>query len=86
MFHISRDLCNQVMYKVPIYFNDTPGNRALYDELYKAMITKADNGRIGLFKNREMGYGMDAVDAWRYMLNAMFPDLNRDVDRFVMGM
>ena len=86
MFHISRDLCNQVMYKVPIYFNDTPGNRALYDELYKAMMTKADNGRIGLFKNREMGYGMDAVDAWRYMLNAMFPDLNRDVDRFVMGM
>jgi len=83
MFHLSRDLCNQVMYKIPIYFNDTPGNRALYDDLYKAQVIKTSTDRIALYKNRDAGYGMDMTDAFRYLINAMFPDLNRDVERFL---
>jgi hypothetical protein len=82
LLHKSRELCNSVFYHLPVYFADNQNCKDLYDEIQKAKSTESNDGKIGLYKNRELGYGMDRVDSFRYLLNLWFPDDERDVLKF----
>jgi len=86
LIHLSRDLCNNVMYKIPVYFNNNEGCRNLFEDLKKANTIVDKSGKVSLFKNRELGFGMDMTDAFRYLLNAMFKNINNDVNKFLGSM
>jgi len=72
----SRRVCNYLLEKCPVYFN--PKAKAL---IYDIQIGQAtDQGKLR--KDRDQ-FKMDAMDAWRYGVNAMFPNGLQDIVKFV---
>jgi phage terminase large subunit len=73
----SRSLCNYVFSHCRVKI-DSEFCVALVKDLDIAMV-KNDK----LYKDRERGHGQDAGDAFRYLVNAMFPFGVKDVNAFI---
>lgn len=66
--HFSYNACNTVISLLENRFKVHPKCVNLIADMKKAKIAVDDNGKVVLYKDRDKGYGMDAVDTVRYYL------------------
>jgi len=66
---VSRDLCNEVFWGIPIFFDENYCTD-LWDEIFKAKpkVMKDGSGKVELYKDRASGFEMDRVDSFRYFI------------------
>ena len=63
---LSRDLCNDIFYKIPVEFDEEFAIE-LWHEIMKAKPRTNEKGDfVELYKNRSNGFEMDLVDSFRY--------------------
>lgn len=78
----SRDVCNRVLFCCPIFIYEDYNEQLIYDLETGKPKTGRDGEFIGIVKDRESN-PQDAGDAFRYKINAWFPNGFQDINRFV---